>query len=88
MKDPLKINELQTLPLVVQEKLLEEIRNENIDLIFSVSHPFSPIPQIIVVLNKDINNNRKVKLQESSWRKEVFVTFNIIVTFCNHAIFE
>ncbi|WP_430612469.1 hypothetical protein [Flavobacterium sp. JP2137] len=74
MKTKLEINELQGIPLVVQEKLLHEINNGNVELIFATSPHFSTINQITVILNKDIPEAKRQELQESSWTKEVFLS--------------
>lgn len=87
MKTKLEINDLQGFPLVVQEKLLYEITNGNIELIFSTSPHFSPINQITVILNKDIPQAKRQELQEPSWTKEVFEQFGVVVTFCKHIVF-
>ena len=87
MKTKLEINELQGIPLVVQEKLLYEINNGNVELIFATSPHFSAIKQITVVLNKDIPEAKRQELQESSWTKEVFEQFGVVVTFCKHIVF-
>ncbi|WP_430613142.1 hypothetical protein [Flavobacterium sp. JP2137] len=87
MKTKLEINELQGIPLVVQEKLLHEINNGNVELIFATSPHFSTINQITVILNKDIPEAKRQELQESSWTKEVFKQFGVVVTFCIHIVF-
>lgn len=87
MKTKLEINDLQGFPLVVQEKLLYEITNGNIELIFATSPHFSPINQITVILNKDIPQAKRQELQEPSWTKEVFEQFGVVVTFCKHIVF-
>ncbi|MDM1067358.1 hypothetical protein HXZ88_17365, partial [Myroides odoratimimus] len=87
MQTKLEINELKGIPLVVQEKLLYEINNGNVELIFATNLHFSAMKQITVVLNKDIPETKRQELQESFWTKEVFEQFGVVVTFCKHIVF-
>lgn len=87
MKKTLEINKLQGIPLLVQEKLLNEINKGNVELIFSTSPHFSTINQVTVILNKDIPEAKRKELQEPSWTKEVFQQFGVVVTFCIHIVF-